>query len=469
LSGLRWSAGLRFLGQLLTWIITIFVMRTLSPQDYGLMGMAGVFLTYLATINELGLGAAIIQDTHLSAKILRQMFGLLLVVNGGLFLTSIMLAPSIASFFGEPGLASLIRFLAIQFIITSFVIIPRSLIDREMSFRQRSIVELISAIAGSLITLVLALKGWGVWSLVWGSLILNFLMAAGFNLIKPALFLPIFSLRGMRQVVSFGGYVTASRILWTFYTQSDIIIVGKLLGQRLLGFYSVALTLAALPMEKISGIVNQVAFPAFASIRGDIQTSASHFLKAIRMMSLTAFPVLWGIASISEDLVNTLLGHKWEPVIAPLQILSLVIPIRMISNLINPMLLGVGRPDTQLFNIIVLSSVLPLGFLLGSRWGIIGVSLVWATVFPLAFLLNMSRAVRALEISLYDVVRQMIAPMAAAMIMYITVFFIIIGLPDINPIPRLISCIIAGALVYTALVVVFAKNTFQEAWGLIRR
>ena len=443
-------------------------MRKLSPQDYGLMGMAGVFLTYLATVNELGLGAAIIQGKRLNARMLRQMFGMLLAVNFAIFLLSFFLAPAISSFFSESRLVPLIRFLAIQFLITSFVIIPQSLIDREMLFKLKSVVELVSAIAGSLTTLALALNGWGVWSLLWGSLILNLFMAAGLNIIKPCFFPPRFSLKGMRHFISFGGYVTASRIIWNFYSQADIIIVGKLLGQRLLGFYSVALNLASLPMEKISGIINQVAFPAFASIQSDAETAASHFLKAIRLMSLMAFPVLWGISSISDDLVDALLGDKWASVIVPLQILSLVIPVRMISNLMSPMLLGLGRPDIQLFNVILYSLVLPIGFLLGSRWSIVGVSLVWATIFPLAFLFNMSRAVRLLNISLYDVIRRMTGPFVAATVMYIAVFLIRAGFPGFNPITRLSLCILGGAVAYLGSVMILSRKSYIEFLDIIR-
>lgn len=443
-------------------------MRKLSPQDYGLMGMAGIIIAYVATINELGLGSVIIQAKDINKEMIGQIFGLLLIVNGSLFLLCFFLAPIISSFFSEYRLASIIRLLATQFILVSFTVIPQSLVVREMLFKERSIVSLLSLIAGSLTTLALALLGWGVWSLVWGSVTLNLFMAVGLNIIRPCLFIPNLSLRRMRRIISFGGYVTLSRIIWTFYSQADVIIVGKLLGQRMLGFYSVAINLASLPMDKISGIINQVAFPAFASIQSDAETASLHFLKAVRLMSLMAFPVLWGISSISADLVDTLLGDKWVNVVVPFQIISLVIPVRMVSNLMSPMLLGLGRADVQLFNVIVYSLVLPIGFLLGTRWGIAGVSMVWTTMFPLAFLFNMSRTVRVLKISLYDVVRQMIGPFVAAVVMYIAVGFLRAGIPDTNQIIRLILCIIAGAAVYTSLIMIFAKDSYREALALIR-
>jgi teichuronic acid exporter len=468
LLGLSWSAGLKFLGQAASWIITIVVMRKLSPQDYGLMGMAGVIITYVARINELGLGAAIIQAEVVDERIKSQIFSLLIIVNCCLFLLCFLLAPIISTFFSEPRLVPIIRLLATQFVLASFTIIPQSLIVRDMLFKERSIVSLLALIAGSLTTLALALAEWGVWSLVWGSLILDLFMVAGLNIIKPCLFLPNFSLKGMGRIISFGGYITVSRIIWAFYSQADVIIVGKLLGQRLLGFYSVAISLASLPMEKISGIINQVAFPAFASIQSDSKTAASHFLKAIRLMSLMAFPVLWGISSISADLVDTLLGDKWVNVIVPLQIISLVIPVRMVSNLMSPILLGLGRADVQLFNVIVYSLVLPIGFLLGTRWGVVGVSMVWTAMFPLAFLFNMSRTARVLKMSLFDVVRQMIVPFAAAVIMYIAVGFLRAGIHDINQTIRLILCIIAGAVVYLSLIMIFAKDSYRETLALMR-
>ena len=468
LSGLRWSAGLRFFGQLLTWVITIIIMRALSPQDYGLMGMAGVFIVFLTMVNELGLGAALIQKRDMDEGMMRQIFGLLLIINTSLFFLSLLVAPLVADFFKEQRLIPVIRLLAIQFVMASFFIIPQSLIDREMLFKKKSIVELISAIAGSLTTLPLALSGWGIWSLVWGTLTLNLFRTVGLNLVRPYLKLPHFSLKGIGQAISFGGYVTITRILWFFYSQADIIIVGKLLGRQLLGFYSVALTLASLPMDKLSGIINQVAFPAFASIQNDTQQAASHFLKAVRVMSLIAFPVLWGISSVAPELVGLFIGKKWYLTVVPLQILSLVIPIRMVSNLMSPTLLGLGRADTNFVNVITASLVLPLGFLVGCHWGIIGVSIAWASIFPIVFLYNLSRTARVLELRLLDVIGVMLRPVVAAVAMYISVAIITSVVPGFDPMMRLAFSVIGGAVVYCGLILTLHRDGYNELLGLMR-
>jgi len=469
LSGLYWSAGLRFLGQLLTWVITIVVMRLLSPQDYGLMGMAGTFIVFLAMVNELGLGAALIQKIEIDENMMSQIFGLLLTVNICLFLLCLSSAPLVASFFEEKRLVPLVRLISIHFIMASFAIIPQSILDRDMRFREKSIVELISAIAGSLATLLLALNNFGVWSLVWGSITLTFCRTVGLNMAQPSLRLPKFSLEGMRDIIFFGGYVTVTRILWTLYSQADVIIVGKLLGKHLLGFYSVALHLASLPMQKVSGIINQIAFPAFASVQTDTKQVASHFLKAVRVMSLVAFPVLWGISSVAADLVDVALGEKWHLAIVPLQILSLVIPVRMISNLMSPALLGLGHADVNFFNVITASLVLPFGLLIGCYWGgIIGVSVAWAAIFPIVFLLNLSRMLKTVKMALSEVIAAVLRPLLAAVVMYISVAIIKVVVPGLDPVIRLSLSIIGGAVVYVGMVLALDKNGYYEVLDLIR-
>lgn len=468
LLGLRWSAGLKFTGQLITWSITVLVMRLLSPQDYGLMGMAGVTITYLSMINELGLGAALIQKQTLDDALIRRIFGVLLVINFGLFFISSLAAPWCAHFFNEQRLIPIIRVLSLKFLLASFAIVPQSLLIRDMRFKGISLVDLCSAIAGSLTTLPLALAGFGVWSLVWGSLALSVCRTVGLNFIKPCHYLPLLSFKKIGPSISFGSYVTITRLLYLLYTQSDIIITGKLLGKEALGYYSIALNLATLPMNKVSGIINQVAFPAFATLQGNTQVVAHHFLKSVRIMSLLAFPVLWGISSIAPQLVDILIGKKWDLAIVPLQVLSFVIPLRMVSNLMNPALLGIGRPDINMCNVITASLLLPFGFLVGNHWGIVGVSLAWATIFPIVFLINLSRVSKVFRICILNVINAMLKPILASVAMYIIVVMINVMVSGFDPILRLTMPSLGGLMVYCGIILLIDVDGYHEIFGLLR-
>ena len=468
LSGLRWNAGAKFLSQLITWSITIIVMRLLSPGDYGLMAMAWVFIGFLTLLNELGLGAALIQKQEINENTLRQTFGMLLLLNFSLFLILLLIAPLVGYFFNEQRVVAIVRLLSVQFLMMPFSIIPQSLLTREMDFKKMSIVEFIAALSGSGITLWLALKGWGVWSLVWGSMTILLVRTIGLNLVCPYLSIPIFSIKGMAPIITFGGYVTVTNILWFFYTQADIFIIGRLLGKEMLGFYSVAMTLSCLPMDKTSGIINQVAFPAFSSIQNDPEKIGLYFLKAVRMMSFIAFPLLWGMSSIAPEVVATLLGNKWQLAALPFQLLCLVISIRMISNLMSPALLGVGRPEISFYNVLLASLVMPICILVASHWGIVGVSVAWILIFPLIFLCYLFRAAPVLQIRWVEVLAAMTRPALAAGIMYIIIMAIkTLFRTDVNSISNLVLLITVGILVYGGVIISMNRQGYREVIGLM--
>lgn len=468
LSGLGWSAGARFVSQLVTWAITLIVIRLLTPADYGLMAIAGMFMFFFALLNELGMGAAIVQKQTLDESILQQVFGLLLLVNFCFFLLLSFSSPLIAIFFNEPRLSSIIRVLSLQFLLLGFSTIPQSILMRKMDFKAISMADFTSAIAGSLITLIMAVFGCGVWSLVIGMLITSFWRTIYLNIISPYLHFPRFSFTNMKHIISFGGYVTTNRVLWFVLIQSDVFIIGKILGKELLGFYSVATEIASLPMQKISGIISQVAFPAYSSVQNELEKAKSHFLKSIRIMSLFAFPILWGISSIAPEIVTLLLGDKWQLSALPIQLLSLVIPLRMINNLFDPTVLGLGRPDIS-FSIILFSAIaMPIAILVGVNWGIVGVSLAWIIAYPLIFLYNLSRILPFLRIRMHDFFYAIAKPVITSLIMYGAV----IGFKTISgntcSLSSLLLLIAAGSTVYCGMTITLNKEGCREALNLIR-
>lgn len=470
LVGLRWTAGGRLLAQGVTWAITLFVIRLLRPEDYGLLAMADIFIAFLAMLNEFGLGGAVVQMKDMDALSMRRVFGFLILFNFGLFGLSIVTAPLIAAFFEEPRLALITRVLALQFLLVPVQVIPQSLLDRALRFKEHSIVDFVCLILGSLLTLILALMGWGVWSLVWGMLGLNLCKGIALNLVCPYLHRPSFSLRGIRNAIAFGGYLVVSRILWFFYSQADTFVVAKLLGKEALGFYAVAANLASLPMDKISGILNQVAFPAFSSLQGDKEQAAGHFTTAVRLLSLAAFPTLWGISSIAPEAVGLFLGPMWVNAVLPLQILSLVIPIRMLGGLMSPILSGLGRPDLHLRNVLTACLWVPLGFIVGSRWGILGVSLGWVAVFPWVFVLNLRRVAKVLEIRTRALLREMEAPFLAAMGMFLVVMGLRWALFASWALPvRMLLLVLGGGLAYAGILRLFAPQALKEALSLLRK
>lgn len=421
LSGVRWVATAKLAGQAITWGITIVVMRLLSPSDYGLMAMATVFIAFLVLMSEIGLGPAIVQKQHITKEKLRQAFGIVLILNVALCIVLNLSANLIAHFFGDERLVLILQVLSLQFIFIAFTVIPESLLQRRLEFKHRALIDLGSAVASSVLTLVLAVYDFGVWSLVLGNLANSLCRAVWMNVACRFQLMPSFSLSGMRGLLGFGGNVAASRLLWYGFSQADTVILGKLLGKEALGFYSVAVHLASLPVQRVSGVLNQVAFPAFSRIQNDKQVMGLYALKSLRILALFAFPVLWGISSVARNLVAVILGPQWEPAVLPLQLLALVMPLMMLSTFMSSVCNAFGRPDLSLKNVILGCFVMPPAFYIGSLWGIQGFALAWLLAYPVVVVVNMRRMTSVLGFGLSDIGRTITPSALCAAGMYAAV------------------------------------------------
>lgn len=414
IAALGWTAGGRLVAQVVAWGVTIVVMRILDPTDYGLLAMATVLTGFAGLFASLGLGGAVVHAREIDTATLRGVFGMVIAMNCGLFVLVYFAAPAVAIFFGEDRLTAIIRVIAIQFLVGVIGVIPDSMLARELEFKQRALLELSAAIVGAATTLALALAGWGVWSLVYGSLVGATWSAVGLNFIRPFFHLPILAFRRLRELFAFGGYVIMSRMLLYTYLQADMVIGGRFLGKEQVGYYSVGMHLASLPVQRISAILNEVAFPAFARIQDERERVARYLLQSIRLLSLLSFPVFWGIAVVAPEFVRVLLGDKWEPAILPLQLLAFLMPVRMIGQLMPPTLQGIGQAKLVARNQLQACVVMVIAFLVGVRYGIIGLSLAWLVAFPLVFLVNLRTWLPVLGMPANQLLGAMARPAVAA-------------------------------------------------------
>ena len=469
-AGLRWLSGAKFVGQLFAWVITLVVIRLLTQADYGLMAMAMLFVNFLMLLNELGLGAVLIQREQLDEEEVRRIFGIVLLINAIFFTILFLSAPLMAAFFNEPGLASIIQVLSFQFLIGAFEVVPVSLLERELDYKKKSLVYLGASVSGGITTLLLALNGFGVWSLVWGSMTSMTLKTIGINIVSPFLRLPSFSLSGLRRTLSFGGLVTIERTMWFFYIQADVLIIGKLLGKEALGLYAVAMHISSLVMHKIGGIINDVVFPAFSRIQGDPDKVAHYFLKTVRIMSFVVFPLFFGMAAVADEFVAVVLGEKWSEIGPILSILVLVMPLRMVSNLLPPALQGVGRADTSVYNLGLAMVLMPLSFVVASPWGLMGVSLAWLVAFPIVFYMMMARSVKYLNVTLMQVFSAMAPPAISSAVMLLVIYGIKASMGSaMQALVALTAYVVCGVVVYGLLSMGPQRRYFNEVLALVRR
>lgn len=469
MSAVRWTAIARFSGQLCTWIVTIYVIRILSPADYGLMAMAMVLTSLLFLINNIGLDSVLIQRPNLDNEARSKIFGTVIFTNATCFVIMLAAAEPLAGFYGEPRVADLTRVLALQFLILVFEALPQSALERELDFKKRSIVEFVTMVAASLVTLVLAVTGAGVWSLVIGHLTGMLSRIVGLNLIAKALCKPSWPFRGMKDMLQFGGFVSVDKILWFVFAESDKFIGGKVLGKELLGFYSVSNHLASLPINKIAGLVSSVAFPAFSKVHMEMDKVRHYLNKAVRVMSLFAFPVFFGMSSVADGAVQLILGDKWVGAVLPLKILALVMPVRMISTVMPPLLWGVGKPGISAGNFLISSIIMVPAFIFGVQYGPTGLAVAWALAYPVVFLITTIRVCGAIGGAATDLLSAMGRPVLASAVMYLAVSAISPhAFGESGDLLHLLQLVAVGVVSYTACLAIVYRDGAIEALDLVR-
>lgn len=468
MTALGWSAGSRLVGQVLTWALTIFVIRLLSPEDYGLLAMAMIFIGFSNVISGFGLGQMLIQAKDADEKLIRQTFGFVIAINVVLCVVLYNAAPYISNFFGEGQLTYIVRLMSLKFLILTFELVPRSLLSRQLNFKSQSLLELMGRIIGGVSTLLFALQGFEVLSLVYGMLIQNTVKAIGINYLYSKWYWPRFSLEGAESLLKFGGLISLERALTVLQTQLDSIIIGKLLGKELLGFYAVAMHLASLPMQRVMGTINPIALSAFSKVQSDAKGASYYFRKVIRVSSFLTFPVFWGISAVAPELVDLFLGDKWEAATLPLQVLCLIMPVRAAVALIPSALKGMGRPDVSVINIVISILILAPALFIGSHWGLLGVCVAWITAYPLVFILVVKRAGIVLAISLREFVGAMLMPAFCAFIMYACVGLVsTFLLEEAGTALRLGLLILSGAGIYALVTWVLYREAYVEALNLV--
>ena len=381
ISGVAWTGAAKWSTQLFTWAATLVAARLLTPDDYGLVGMGGVYLNLILLMTEFGLGSAIVTLKNLSESQVAQIHTLSVLLGLAGFLISCIVATPLGVFFAAPDLPNIVTVLGFGFIINSFQTVPSALLQKEHRFKALSIIGAIRGVVQSAAVVTFAWLGFRYWSLVLGVLLGHTVGTSLTFMVRRHRLAPP-RLSSLAQAMRFSGEVLVSRLSWYAYSNSDFVIAGRLLGKTALGSYNLAWTLAMLPLEKVTTLIGSVTPAFYAAINEDNNALRRYLLRPIEAITLLLFPSMLGLSLVANDAVLAVLGNQWEASIQPLQLLSLYVCVRSIMPLFPQVLTATGDTGFVMWNEIVSMVVLPAALLWGSRWGITGIAAAWVISYP---------------------------------------------------------------------------------------
>ena len=380
ITGASWTVFYQVTNQVLSIGVMIVLARLLNPEDFGTVALSDVFVVFAYLFADLGMGPAIIQRKEIDDSYLSTSFWVSLITGFGLTLLLCAASPFVASFYNRGILKSIIIVSSTTFIFGAFTSVHRTILTRKLEFNKIAYINITSRVISAMASVGIAFLGLGVWSLVLGAIISQILVTPliwHLEKWRPRL---LFSKKCFMDMFGFSSYLLAFNFFNYFFRNSDSLIIGRVLGVEILGYYSLAYGLMLKPLQYVSWSVGNVLFPAFSRLQEDIERVRLAYIRVVRSISLLTFPMMLGLIVVSREFVLTFYGAKWAPVVIPLQLLSIIGAIQSIGTTVGILFNSQGKSDLQLKWGVFASTTYVAAFFIGIHWGLIGLILMYMGV-----------------------------------------------------------------------------------------
>jgi len=461
-----WLAWSRGVVQLLSFATTVLVARILVPADYGVMALAGMFIATAGVVAEMGLGGAIVQFGDLGRRELNTCFWITVSLAAIIYAILALGASVIADWFTVPRLAEVLPVLALGLPLNACSVVSASLLRKRVALDQVSQAEIIAAVVTLPVMLGCAHAGFGVWTLVIGSLVGWVIHGAVILAFAP--WLPGLRIGGKRakEMLRFSLTTFGVSILWAFREQADVAVIGKITGQVTVGLYSMARDLAMLPTAKISSVVFALSAPMMAELQTDVAAMRRAFFRAVRLTSAIALPASAGMALVADDMIAVLLGPKWLPAVTVLRLLCLYAAVRAVDVLLPPVLVARHRQRFLFWYFLALLLAVPAAAALGALWRGAPGAVVLLTPAYCGLIAIVSKETLAELNGTFRELWYETWPMLAATAVMAAVLLllreIVFAGPTESPLIELILLSLTGAVTYVGVLFVLGRTVIRE-------
>lgn len=471
ISSLKWS-GISMGAVTALQIITLAVLaRLLVPSDFGLMGMIMIVVGFAQAFTDMGISNGIIHRENVTVNQLSSLYWLNIIAGITVFMIVWAFIPVIVAFYREPRLNNLLYLTAIVFLITPFGQQFQILMQKDLRFNELAKLEIVSSIASSITAVVLAIAGYGVYSLIWGLIAgttskVLILFNIGWRHWKPTIY---FSKSDVKGYLSFGLFQMGERAVNFLNSNIDYLLIGSMLGAKSLGYYTLAYNLIIRPSSIINPAVTKVAFPVLSRMQYDNERLKKSYLRMVQFLSTINSPIMAGLAVIAPIVVPVIFGKQWLPSIVLIQILTIVGLLRSIGNPVGSLMLAKGRADLGFkWNLAIMFTQMP-GLYFGAKLGDnTGVAIAFAILMGIYSIFSYIFLVRNLiGPCLHEYIQCVWPSLWMSGVMAVLVFFLNMFLEDTPKLSILILQFFFGLFVYIFLVIFTQKNLVKEFKKLI--
>jgi O-antigen/teichoic acid export membrane protein len=448
----------------------VVLAHLLTPADIGVVSLASVFLLFTQGVQGGGLYAALVHRRQRVDEAIATAFlfagAAALALYGVIFLA----APLVADLFRAPRLDEVVRGLGLVVIANGFGMTPKSVLARDLQFNRLAKAELAAGALFVVVSVSLALLGFGVWSLVAGRVA----SAAGQTAInwQQAPVLPSLRLASRRvlgELFTYGRYISGTNFVVLITTQLDTIFVGRLLGTASVGFYSAAYRLASFPTGVIGAVAGRVMFPAYAMMQDNLPALRRAYVSNLQRVALVGFLLSVPLVVAAEPIVIGVLGARWAPAIGPLRLLAVFGLLRAFSAASGPVFRGVGRPQLDFWFTLPNAIALPIFLiLLVPSYGTNGAALAMVLAAAVTALPKFVMGVRVLGLPTTEALSALRGPVLCGGILAAALLVLVPATDHLNDLVALALLLVGGGIIYLAAASLFARDIVRVVWRGVR-
>jgi lipopolysaccharide exporter len=450
----------------LTLITLVIMARLLPPEDFGLVALATLTMEYLSILSDLGFGAAVIQRKGNVKEAANIAFTVNLVTNVLLMVVIFFVAPFAAEFFREPQVTPILRWLSLTFLFNAAGSIHNVLLDRELDFKRKIVPELGSSIFRAVISIGLALSGYGVWSLVAGLLAGEAITSILLWYVVPWRPNLTWNTATAKELFSFGFSIMGINALSAWEDNFDYLIIGRIINATTLGVYTIAYKLPETLIMNTMWVLTAVLFPAFSALQDDKDSLKRGLLTTIRYVQLLVAPLCLGMIIAADPLIRVAFGPQWVDAIPVLRVISLYTLVLSLSFHAGDVYKALGRPDIMLKLAIPFVPLRLVMLWIGAQHSILGVAYAHLGVEIVSLIVNLIIVRRMINVTLFEFIRELKAFIGGGVL-------IVFALPalyltqNLAPIFNLIIVTLAGGIGYMGTIWIIERRSLFVALRLL--
>lgn len=371
-----WTGLQKYSTMGIQFISGIILARLLTPYDYGCIGMLAIFMVLAEAFIDGGFGSALIQKKQPSQEDYSTIFWWNLFMAFFMYCILFFIAPAIARFYDTPLLCDVLRVQGLVLFIYAFNIVQRNQLKKKLNFKVLSIVTITTSIIALSITIFMAYKGFGVWSLVVQNLISAAIPAFIFWFFIKWRPIFVFSLKSFKELFSFGFYMFLTNLINQFGNQIQGLLIGKVYNPSTMGYYSKAYGTEHLASRSISNIMSQVTFPLFSQVQDDKSRLANIIRRLAMTISFLTFPILFILILCAEPIFLLLYSDRWLQSVPYFQVLCIAGLASCMIAVNSHSIAAIGKSKVT-FTWTIIKRAIGIGFVVGGLflWGMKGLLL----------------------------------------------------------------------------------------------